>query len=136
MGTFEKCLRNIVEEKTVSGLGRKYEYDKFVFELNAPPGQSYGELLLKGNWLGQVGDLAKKENPYECAVLLGHVLAWYPLVDFTGVFDIAKLIFVTSHQQIYQLRNRKLHFRHKCGLQSPDIFVNSFYVDFSSSIKN
>jgi len=71
----------------------------FTFELHASEDQSYGQLLPNGTWIGQVGDVVKKENPYEVGMMLGLYSAWYHILDFSGYLDFAKLQFLTSHPQ-------------------------------------
>jgi len=43
----------------------------FTYEIYAPVNQSYGQLLTNGTWIGQVGDVVKKENPYDVGMMLG-----------------------------------------------------------------
>jgi len=71
----------------------------FTFELYAPEDQSYGQLLPNGTWIGQVGDVVKKENSYDVGIIWGFYSAWYHILDFAGYLSFAKLEFSTSHPQ-------------------------------------
>jgi len=71
----------------------------FTSELYVPPDQSYDQLLPNGTWIGQVGDVVKKENPYDAGMILGLYSAWYPILDFSGYLGFARLEFLTSHSQ-------------------------------------